>query len=211
MNVESRRVDRRAAWVILILTFLAYSYFFPGADWNSMAHFATIRSLAERRSADISPFTSLTGDFTVAPSGGTYSIKPPGLALLGTPIYFVLMKLERCHHIDIDARQVWIGNLHVLAAFLSALPAAILNVQLFYALRREGASVRAAILLAGAFAFGSLSWPYSGTLMSHMLCASLVFATWYLLTGASLPSKQVATSAALIGVACLCDLLIFPI
>jgi hypothetical protein len=215
------RAERRAAWVILILTFAAYAYFFPGADWNSMSHFATIRSLAERGTADISPFTSLTGDFTVAP-GGVYSNKPPGLALLGTPIYFVLMKLERWHGMDIDAKPVWIGNLHVLAALLSALPAAILNVQLFYAMRREGAGIRAAMrregagiraamLLAGAFAFGSLSWPYSGTLMSHMLCASLVFAVWYLLSGATITSRQSVISGMLIGLACLCDLLIFPI
>src|SRR5438874_12693084 len=114
MALESRRVERRAAWVILILTFAAYGYFFPGADWTSMSHLATIRSLAERGTADISPFTSLTGDFTTAP-GGTYSNKPSGLALLGTPVYFVLMKIERWRGIDIDARPVWIGNLHALA------------------------------------------------------------------------------------------------
>jgi hypothetical protein len=210
MVPQSNRAERRAAWVILILTFLAYAYFFPGADWNSVSHFATIRSLAEHGTANISPFTSLTGDFTVAPSG-VYSNKPPGLALLGTPIYFVLVKLERWHGMNIDAKAVWIGNLHVLAALLSALPAAILNVQLFYAMRREGATLRAAMLLAGGFAFGSLSWPYSGTLMSHMLCASLVFAVWYLLSGETITSRQSVIAGTLIGLACLCDLLMFPI
>ena len=105
-----------------------------------MSHFATIRSLAEHGNADISSFTSLTGDFTVAPRG-TYSNKPPGIALIGTPFYFVLMKLERFRGIDIDAKSVWLGNLHAMAALLSALPAAILNVQLFFAMRREGASI----------------------------------------------------------------------
>src|SRR5256885_1776376 len=143
MTTESSRAERRAAWVILILTFVASAYFFPGADWNSMSHFATIRSLAERGTADISPFTNLTGDFTVG-SRGVYSNKPPGLALLGTPIYFVLMKLERWLGMDIDAKEVWIGNLHVLAALLSALAAAILNVQLLYGMRRARAWLRAA-------------------------------------------------------------------
>ena len=46
---------------------------------------------------------------------------------------------------------------------------------LFRYFRRDGADTRTALLLAGAFAFGSLIWPYSGMLFNHLFIAALLF------------------------------------
>jgi hypothetical protein len=206
----SRREDRRAAWIIFLTSFLAYSYFFQGVGWNQLAHFSTMRSLAEHGTADISAFTDLTGDYT-AIGTAKYSSKPPGIALLGTPFYFVLMNFERWIGWDIGAESVWLKNLHVVTILLSALPGAILNVLIFYAFRREGALPRTAMLLAGAYAFGSLSWPYSGVLMAHLMCAVLIFAVWYLLSENELTIGRCICAGALAGLSILCDLFMAPL
>ena len=210
MTDASPRADRRAAWIIFLTTFLAYAYFFQGLGWNQFAHFSTMRSLAEHGTADISAFTDLTQDITVN-EHGTFSNKPPGIALLGTPFYFLLMKIERWIGIDYSAYRVMLRNLHVMTILLSALPGAILNVQLFYAFRREHLALRTAMLMAGAFAFGSLSWPYAGLLMSHLAVASLVFGAWYLLTDLDLTTRRALCAGMLIGLGILCDLLTLPV
>jgi hypothetical protein len=204
------RENRRAAWIIFLTSFLAYAYFFQGIGWNQFAHFSTMRALAEHGNADITDFTWLTQDITVN-ANGTFSNKPPGIALLGTPFYFVLMRIERMLGIDCGGYLVMLKNLHALTILLSALPGAILNVQLFYAFRRERLSVRTAMLMSGAFAFGSLSWPYSGLLMSHLAVAALTFGAWYLLTHAELTMRRAVAAGMLIALAILCDLLTVPV
>ena len=201
---------RGAPWVIFFTTFIAYGYFFQGNGWNQAAHFATMRSLAERGAAEISPFTDHTQDVSYF-SGGVYSNKPPGIALLGTPFYFVLMKVERAMHVEIDTERAWLRNLYVMTLLLAALPGAILNVQLFYALRREKLSIRAAMTMCGAFAFGSLSWPYGGMLMSHLATASLVFGAWQLLTGEIVSTRCAIGAGLLIAAGILCDFLTIPV
>ncbi len=203
------RPDRRAAWMIFLITFICYSYFFQGIGWNQMAHFATIRSLAEHGTAEISRFTDLTQDITVTPHG-VFSTKSPGFALLGVPPYFLLITLERFFSIDFNATRTWLINMHVITMLLCSLPGAALNVLIFFAFRRENASLRTAMLLAGAFAFGSLSWPYSGVLMVHMLSAALLFAVWYLLTQPTLSSRHILAAGALLGVGILSDILVAP-
>jgi hypothetical protein len=203
---SSSRLDRRIGWIILILTLATYAYIFQGLGWNQMSHFGTIRSIVERGTADISPFAGDTQD-TMVLGARLYSNKPPGVPLLGIPIYFVLIHVERIFGVDFTAPAVWLRNLHAMTVLLCALPGAVLNVLLYFAFRREGLTPRASTLLAGGFAFGSLSLPYSGLFMSHMLCSLLVFAAWYKLTSPDLQPRDAVLAGAMIGYCNLCDLL----
>ena len=201
---------RGAPWIIFFTTFIAYAYFFQGNGWNQAAHFATMRSLAEHGTAEISPFTDHTQDVSYFGSG-VYSNKPPGIAPLGTPFYFALMKVELAMHMEIDTECAWLRNLYVMTVLLAALPGAILNVQLFYALRREDLSIHAAMIMCGAFAFGSLSWPYGGMMLSHLATASLVFGAWQLLTSETVSTRRAIGAGSLIAVGILCDFLTIPV
>ncbi len=204
------RPDRRPAWIIFLITFFCYAYFFQGDGWNQMAHFATIHALVVDGTAEITRYTPFTQDISIF-NGHAYSSKPPGLVLLGTPIYFVLISIERTLQINTDSPTVWLNNLSILTICLAALPGALLNVLIYFAFRREQASIRTAFLLTGAFAFGSLSWPYTGALFAHMLCALCVFCAWYFLSNPSTTKKQTAIAAAAMGIAVMSDLLTIPI
>jgi len=201
---------RRDAWIIFISSFLIYAYFFQGSGWNQLAHFSTMRSLAEHGSADISRFHNLTGDVTFR-GEHIYSNKPPGIALLGTTIYFVLMKIERAMRFDIGATKVWLTNLYLMTILLSSLPAALTNVQLYYLLRRTALARRTALFMVGAFAFGSLSLPYGGILMSHTMTALLILLAWHLLSRSELTSRKAIIAGVLMGLGILCDLLTVPV
>jgi len=200
------RIDAILAAVILILTLFTYAYIFQGIGWNQMAHFGTIRSIVERGTPEMSRFANTTNDTMVL---GTrhYSNKQPGLALLGVPFYFVLFQIERWLGINYDAPDVWLKNLHAMTVLLCALPAAALNVLIYFAFRREGATPRASMLLAGGFAFGSLSLPYSGLFMSHNLCALLVFAAWYRISRPDLAVSDAFLAGVFIGYSNFSDLL----
>jgi hypothetical protein len=198
------RIDRVLAAIILILSLASYAYIFQGIGWNQMAHWGTIRSIVERGTPEITPFADITQD-TMQLGKRFYSNKQPGLAMLGVPFYFVIFHVERWLGIAYDADGVWLKNLHAMTVLLCALPGAALNVLLYFAFRREGATPRASMLLAGGFAFGSLSLPYSGLFMSHNLCALLVFAAWYRLTGPTLRLRDALIAGAIIGYSNLCD------
>jgi hypothetical protein len=200
------RTDRTLAWSILLLTLVTYSYIFQGVGWNQMAHFGTIRSIVERGTTDITPFAGVTGD-TMELRGGLYANKQPGLAMAGVPIYFCIFRIERWLGVDSSAPSVWLKNLHALTILLCALPGAALSTLLYFAFRREGVTPRSSMLLAGAFAFGSLCLPYSGLFMSHQLCALLVFSAWYLVSRRNLRLGDVFWAGMLVGYANFSDLL----
>src|SRR4051812_5257414 len=160
----------RVPWVLTACSFIAYVYFFQGFGWNPNSHYATIRSIVERGTADITPFTDITGDVSRI-GGRIVSNKPPGFPLLGTPFYFVIAKVVQARGLDVNDPAVATHVQHLLTVVLCAVPATVLVVFVYKALGRGGATPPLALGLSGAFAFGSLVWPYTGLLMSHVMTA----------------------------------------
>jgi hypothetical protein len=199
----------RTPWVLAACSFIAYGYFFQGFGWNPNSHYATIRSLVERGTADITPFTDITGDVSRI-DGRIVSNKPPGFPLLGAPFYFVIEKIVRARGLDINDTVVAAHVQHLLTVFLCALPATVLVVLVYGALLRGGANRALALGMGGAFAFGSLVWPYTGLLMSHVMTAALLFGAWYLVTGVHISTSRAALVGAVLGVGSLCDFLVAP-
>src|SRR5207249_1537428 len=98
-----------------------------------------------------------------------------------------------------------------MTVLLSAIPAAAVAGMLCLAFRRAGAGERDAMLLAAAFAFGSLLLPYAGVLMNHSLVTAALFAAWLLVTTPDASPPMILLAGVLLGLAGLCDYWAGPI
>src|SRR4051812_18092871 len=153
--------DQRAVALLVIVCASCFAYFYQGNGWSSNAHFATIRSIVEHRTFRIGQFASRTGDVSIV-DGRTYSNKPPGVAIIGAAPYALLATIEQTVGLELSDPRVETFNKYLLTMLLSAGPALALVIMMYRWFRGDGASVRTATLLAGAFALGSLLWPYAG-------------------------------------------------
>jgi hypothetical protein len=183
-------------WVLCIV--ILHAWFFQGGGWNQNARFDTVRAIVEQGSFEISDFAHNTGD-VVEHAGRLYANKPPGHALLGAPFYLVLYQLERAVGWSPDDPVVVNANAYLLTWLTSGLPATAVVLLLASAYRRRGASLREALLVASAFATGSLLLPYSGMLMAHNLTAFLLFAAWTSIDVPTLTPTPSLRGAALAG------------
>ncbi|MGH7179666.1 MAG: hypothetical protein ACREJC_19985, partial [Tepidisphaeraceae bacterium] len=205
-TTRSRQVAGRDLFLVGVACFFVFAYFYQGEGWSQNSHFYTIRSIVERGTFEITPFESQTGDISNV-NGRIYSNKPPGLPLLGAPIYWLLRSIES----DPSAPGTELFNKYLLTLLLSGVPAALLVVMLCSYFRRGGADGRTALLLAGGFAFGSLVFPYSGMLFNHVIVAALLFAAWLLVSSDRQCDRRALLAGLLLGVAALTEYLAGPL
>jgi len=191
-------------WVLCIV--VLHAWFFQGGGWNQNARFDTVRAIVERGSFEITDFAHNTGD-VVEHDGRLYANKPPGQALIAAPVYFALHLIERAIGWSPDDPLVVNTNAYLLTWFTSGLPASAVVVLLALVYRRRGASLREALLIASAFATGSLLLPYAGMLMAHNLTAFLLFAAWVSVAVPTPSLRATALAGALLGLAILTELL----
>src|SRR5438874_13726758 len=114
--------------------------------------------------------------------GHLYAAKPPGMALMGSPAYFLITRIERLFNLDPFTPAHSRTNQYLMTILLSGIPAAAVAGMMCIAFRRAGSSERDAMLLAGTFAFGSLLLPYAGVMMSHSLVTAMLLGAWLLVT-----------------------------
>lgn len=187
-----------------------FAYFFQGGGWNQNSHFDTIRSVVERHALDITPFAKNTGD-VARHDGKVYSNKGPGLAFVAAPIYFVLDRAERVLARNADPVSKATFNAHVLSFFTSGLPGVVLVLVLYLHFRRSSGTIRESLLLAGGFGAGSLVFPYTGVMMSHVFTACVLFTSWYILSRARSQPGLLVLAGLLTGMAVFTDLLATPV
>lgn len=206
---DCRTADRRAIlrWALCLAGL--YAFFYQGGGWNQNARFDTVRALVERGNFEITAFADNTGD-VVEYRGKLFANKPPGQALLGAPVYFVLFHLERAVGLTPGEPALANANAYALTWFTGGLPTSALVVLMALAFKRRGATRRQALLLASAFGTGSLILPYAGMLMSHNLTAFLLFAAWFALATPNAGDRSAAVAGGLLGFAVLCDFLAAP-
>jgi hypothetical protein len=141
---------------------------------NDGSRLATIESLAERSTFDISDSMFVDTCDKVRIDGRYYSDKPPLLALAGAGIYRVLRGAGLDARRDVAPAYRWLTFLLVVLPALSIFPMADLW------LRAKGASLEArwwTLVVAG---FGTLELPYVTTLNSHVPAAAAVLAAFVL-------------------------------
>jgi hypothetical protein len=199
------RDDRFAVAVLILLTLFCYSWFFQGTGWNQNAQFDTIRALVEHHTAEITPYAQNTGDVGRM-DGKIFSTKPPGFAGLGVPIYWIATLVERACGIDVETHRAMITNMQITTIALAAFPGAMIVLAIYVLFRRE-LSIRDSFILAGAMAFGSLVWLYSGVLMVQLAITAAMIWTWVLISDrarAPIAWRMIVTGA-LLGITNACD------
>jgi hypothetical protein len=176
-----RRPWQRPEVALFVLALGVYAYFFQAGGWNQNSRFDTVRAVVEQHSLIIDDYVGNTGDFSVV-NHHFYGDKAPGLQLLALPVYAAV------HPFFADGRRPR-GRLVHLGAYLCtlfavALPSALAVVVLFATARMLGAPAGVAALLAVAYAFGTLAFPYATLLYSHQLTAALLLFAFALLVRA---------------------------
>src|SRR5688572_21232141 len=190
--------DRRAGACLFLLCLFVYAWFFAGDGFNQFSHFDTTRAIVERGSFEITPYADNTMDVTVV-GDRVYSNKPPGLALFASPMYFIVEKVQRARGVSLDDKQAFRRTLYLVTIWASAVPGAILSVAIYWYFRRTGSEVSEALLLAGAFAFGTLVFPYASVMMVHNLVAACLFVAWLLVTSPKPTPARDAVAGAVLG------------
>jgi len=202
--------DRQAKLLLVCGFGLLYAYFFQGGGWNQNTHFDTARALVERHTFELSAFSQNTGDVG-RHEGKVYSNKGPGLALLTVPVYFVTHQLERALAPGADPARRANMHAHIMTLFASALPGVVLLLVLYCHFRRAQGSIGESLCLAAAFGAGTLIFPFSGLLMSHVLTACTLFSTWYLVSRPPARNGTLFLAGSLVGLTVITDLLAAPV
>lgn len=200
--------DRNLAGRLFAWSLLLYAFFFQGVGANQGVRFATLHAIATRYSADLTPWRGmpLVAFDVVEVRGRLLAPQPPGVVLLGLPIYWPLVQIERLAGLDVDSPAVMRWNMRAMTIVLASIPAATINAMLFLAFRRRGVDRRTAFTLALAFAAGGLVFPYASVLMSHAMTAALLLGG-HLLAQRSSNRIRLFAAGVLLGLASACDLL----
>jgi len=151
------------------------AYFHGDLTANPASRYVQTVAVVARGDLHIDRFVHLTPDWSFY-GGHYYPNKPPGMALLGVPAYFLLYHLERlCGADPVDpASRAWRVNHRLLSLVLNGLLVALAAAFLVATLARLGASPAASA--AGALAWGAatLILPYTAALWPHPHVAALL-------------------------------------
>lgn len=167
---------RRPGLIALVACGLAFSWTMQGTGDNQNAHYALVRALANG-TASIDVTRGEVGDLNthdVTYHGGrAYSNKPPGLAFVSLPFYFLLRSAGVVGEGD-PTRVLW-----ALGLVGSVIPAVVLLVLVRRVCERlePGFGTASAILIG----LGTLVLPFGALFFAHALSAFLVFAAFALL------------------------------
>lgn len=166
-------------WAFAALVFFCYVYFITPAGTNTVSRYDMVYALAHG-GANIDLHASNTIDVSYF-HGHWYSPRSLGLSLVAVPVLFVIG-----HFFDLDnyTQLTLTQQIALLNAFTLA-PAAAVGAVAF---RRFVARLRPTLahsplpyVVAGMFALGTLAYPFSTTLFSHMFGGALIFVAFYLL------------------------------
>ena len=166
----------RRELVVAALLLLAYGYFQQVPAWNEYSRYDLTRAIVEQGTLRIDSFHENTGDKAFY-DGHWYSDKAPGSSLLGVPVYAVL----------IVATAVTGGGtpseaeaVQALAFAESAIPTLLLVLLLLRFLRPK-VGERWALVVALAYALGSMAFPFATMFFGHAAATAALFGSFYLL------------------------------
>jgi hypothetical protein len=163
------RFDLRLALAIFLLAAASFSWFLGGSGWNQDAHFDLTRSLVERRSWNIDPYASNSGDVARGPDGHFYINKPPGVSIVAAIPYAIVYGVDALTGISPDAAAPF--NQWLVTALTCGLCGAAIGALLFLYGRRLGIERATAVSAALLVVFGTIIFPYSTMLMAHVPAA----------------------------------------
>jgi hypothetical protein len=199
---------RSPARLAFALILLGHLYFWARPAANANARYDQIVSIAVHGELHIDRYVANTIDWSLC-GGHFYPTKPPGLVLLGVPVYFALYHAERLFGLEpLDADSgAWQANHKVLVAVLNGLLVAIAAMALARIATRLGLRETTAVLASLAWGLGTLVFPFSLALFSHAhVAALLLLAIYFVVVPASAVGRwRFAAAGALCGLAALSD------
>jgi hypothetical protein len=158
---------------------LCYAFYLTPAGTNTYSRYDMVYALAHG-TAIIDMHAGNTIDVSFY-QGHWYSPRSLGLSLVATPIFWLISLVA---NVDNTAHFTLTQQIAILNAF-TVLPVAVMAA---VALRRFVAHLRPSLastplpmVVAGAFALGTLAFPFSTTFFSHAFGGGLAFIGFYLL------------------------------
>ena len=158
---------------------LCYAFYLTPAGTNTFSRYDMVYALAHG-TAIIDMHAGNTIDVSYY-QGHWYSPRSLGLSLVATPLFWLISLVA---NVDNTAHFTLTQQIAILNAF-TVLPVAVMAavaLRRFVAhLRPSLASTPLPIVVAGAFALGTLAFPFSTTFFSHAFGGGLAFIGFYLL------------------------------
>lgn len=168
--------DRKAAFLLGVVTFLSFIYFYEGGGWNQNSRFDLLRAMVERHTLQIDAYHENTQDKAHF-NGHYYSDKAPGLVFLAVPFSLAARPVLRVVGLDPESPRGEFVLSYVVSACAVALPTALAGVCVFFLALRSGGSSTGAAFGTLVMCLGTPMWAYASLFWAHALVgACLVFA-----------------------------------
>ena len=169
-------LPRRRELLLAALLLFAYGFFQQQPAWNENSRYDLVRALVEEGTTQIDSFQANTGDKALY-QGHWYSDKSPGSALLGVPVYVLLIATGA-----ITGQGLPDGAQAVPAlAFVESGVATTLLVLLLVRFLRSFVGARWSLAVGLAYGFGSIAYPFATMFFGHAASTAALFAAFYLL------------------------------
>ena len=196
----------RAEWLFAGLLLLCYAFFLTPSNTNAISRYDMIYALSHG-TAIIDQHASNTIDVSYF-AGHWYSPRSLGLSLLGVPVLFVLGQFFNIDNTAFFTLTEQIAILNLLTVVPVAIGCAITLRRFVIRLRPSLAATPLPMVIAGAFALGTLMYPFSTIFFSEAFGGALVFIGFYLLyraRSATRPALGVLFAGLLVGFAVLSE------
>src|SRR5579859_6472094 len=192
----------RAEWTYLGALLLAYAYFLAPANTNTISRYDMVYALAHG-TAIIDSHAANTIDVS-AYNGHFYSPRSLGLSLLAVPIFrlFAFMADRPAPETALLTAPIYILNLFTVVPVAAA--AALVFPRFVARLRPALAGTPLPLVVATAFALGTLFFPFAAVFFSHAFAGGLAFLGFYLLYRArasAAPTRFLLAAGLLVGFA----------
>src|SRR4051812_24330133 len=178
MKGRLARLSRSGAFKLFALLFATFAFFYPGGGHNENARYDLIRSVVEDPRVWIDKYIYNSADVTPYQDHHWYSGKAPGAALLGIPAFAIADCVTSLFGKNNPARY------HLVCYFTSlfsvGLLSALCGVCLYLFLNRVGATRLQSISVTLLISLGTLIFPFSTLLFSHVATAALLFGSFLL-------------------------------
>jgi hypothetical protein len=172
---------RKDALIIFILLVFIFAYFYQDGGWNGNSRLSLIFAIVQERRLSIDNYVdntqlgTQTGDRAYF-EGHYYSDKAIGPAVIGALIYAPLYLMEKIFNHPGIATVKWI-----LTFLIVGLPSAIGGSLMYILCYYLSKSRFRAYLVTMAIVLGTMYLPYSVTLFSHQITASLLFSVFVMI------------------------------
>ncbi len=158
---------------------LCYVFYLTPAGTNTLSRYDMVYALAHS-TAIIDIHAGNTIDVSYY-QGHWYSPRSLGLSLLATPLLWLLSHIANIDNTTQFTLTQQIAYLNALTVLPVAIMAAVALRRFVAHLRPSLASTPLPMVVAGAFALGTLAYPFSTTFFSHAFGGGLAFIGFYLL------------------------------